>query len=122
MPLYLVPNALGVFLHDEDHRIVGHALAYPDVSLGARLVRDILQGEISEEVANLFSQAIRRHTTTVAVESTQIARALKDIQGLDAVTTDSRNIKTFRNMVDRLLVEQGLIESPQALRHYRHQV
>ncbi|MHA1245919.1 MAG: NOP5/NOP56 family protein [Candidatus Thorarchaeota archaeon] len=122
MPLYLVPNALGVFLHDEDHRIVGHALAYPYVSLGARLVRDILQGEISEEVANLFSQAIRRHTTTVAVESTQIARALKDIQGLDVVTTDSRNIKTFRNMVDRLLVEQGLIESPQALRHYRHRV
>ena len=121
MGSYLTFTTFGIFLLDEESRILAEQIIYPDLEAAVDNIRELNDGN-STEPLKLVLEKIEIQMPIFVTDS-NLARAISKISDMDVkVESSSKTIKWFHSLHDNQLMEKGLTESASELQLFRHKV
>ncbi len=122
MSTYLVPTPFGVFVHNEDCRILYEVIVYPDEELATKMMMQIADKTLPVEIRDAIEAARQAGVNRIVVESSGLAALIRDLNVEVMVDNASRAIKMFRTSIDSVLIERGVLESEQQTTDFRRRV
>lgn len=123
MGTYLTFTAFGVFLLDEDSRVLAEQITYPDVDISADNVKKISEGTPSETLQKVLEIVKEKDYPALIVSDSRLAKALSQISDIPVkVNQSSKAIKWFLSLHDTQMLERKVSESSTEIQSFRNQV
>ncbi|MDF1540100.1 MAG: C/D box methylation guide ribonucleoprotein complex aNOP56 subunit [Candidatus Thorarchaeota archaeon] len=121
MGIYLTFTAFGVFLLNEDSKVLAEQITYPDVDASADNVRKISGGTPSETLQKVLEQV--KDYPELEVADSRLAKALSQISDISVqVNPSSKVIKWFLSQHDTQILERKVSQSSSDIQKFRNQV
>jgi len=123
MGTYLTFTAFGVFLLDEDNRVLAEQITYPDVDISADNVRTISKGTPTEALQKVLDLIKERDYQDLVVADSRLAKALSQISEIPVrIDPTSKAIKWFLSLHDTQILERKISQSSSEIQRFRNQV
>lgn len=120
---YLVPAFFGVFLCDDEGKVLHVKKFEGPPSSMAEMVLALERGEIVEDLKEVCEEAKRRGFTRLVVENEELAKSLAKEFGIAvSVSTPSPAAKAVRSRLSGLAVELGVVPSEKEYSSLIHEV
>ncbi len=119
--IYATFTSFGIFILDEDSKILFEELTYPNEDESANNIRSLNNGNATDQLRRTLQKLDAN--TTVIVSNSELGAAISTIS---AITVENRQnappIKWFLSMHDTLLVDRKVIESMKEVARFRRQI
>ncbi len=121
MATYLANTVFGLFLIDEESKILDSTLFYPDSGRAAEFLHDNEGEEMPGDLSSILQKA---SLSAIVVESPELGRIIRSNTDIEvSVNPTSDPISWFRTSIhDSALLEKEQVESPSALREFKREV
>lgn len=119
VPTYLTVTVFGVFVLDDDGRVISKQLFYPNAELAAtNLIA------VNDEVASDLLKSVAKSVQgdDIVVEDPIFARALSQVEDFKVRVEAGRAPRWFRDGQDDYLVNEGIIPSKEDIISFRRDV
>lgn len=122
MGTYLTYTAFGIFLFDEDNRVLTEQIIYPDYEAAADNIRELSAGNPTSFLYNVFKESKVKYNEIV-VADTMLAKAAEQIDDVPIkIDLSSKAVKWFLATHDDVILKKGLAESVSEMKDYRRKV
>lgn len=123
MPLYLSYTLFGVFLLDDDGKVLVESIIFPDSAAAVEDVIALNMGNPTEALKEIVGTLSDKFPDEIVVEDPLLARALSSVIEISVRVDDNCSvIKRFRTGHDDHLVGKGIVESKKQVTSFRQEV
>ncbi len=123
MPLYLSYTLFGVFLLDDDGKVLVESMIFPDSATAVEDVIALNLGNPTEALKEIVGTLSDKSPDEIVVEDPLLARALSSVTEISVRVDDNCSvIKRFRTGHDDHLVGKGIVESKKQATSFRREV
>lgn len=119
MPAYLTLSVFGVFVLDEDGKVISEHLFYPDADLAATALLAVSNEELTKDIEN---SVVELEGKEIIVEDAVFARAISQVKGSTVRVEEGGAPRWFRDNHDNYLIEQKIVPSREDIALFRREV